>query len=50
MFVVVTDSAFAGSPIGLAGNTGQSDGAHLHFEVRIDGQAIDPRVYLGLEQ
>lgn len=49
VFVVVTDSAFAGNSIGVAGNTGQSYGAHLHFEVRVDGQKVDPRLYLGLE-
>ena len=49
VFVIVADSAFSGRPIGLAGNTGQSYGAHLHFEVRIYGQTVDPRLYLGLE-
>lgn len=32
----------AGDPIGLAGNTGRSFGAHLHFETRLLGEAIDP--------
>ncbi len=32
----------AGDRIGSIGNTGNSYGAHLHFEVRLDGTAVDP--------
>ncbi|MGZ8263964.1 MAG: M23 family metallopeptidase [Burkholderiales bacterium] len=32
--------------LGTIGSTGRSFGPHLHFEVRFDGTAVDPLVYL----
>jgi murein DD-endopeptidase MepM/ murein hydrolase activator NlpD len=41
------DRVVTGQLVGRVGSTGLSTGAHLHFEVQVDGRAVDPVSWLG---
>lgn len=46
IFVDEGDYVEAGQVVATVGTTGQTTGPHLHFELMVDGQAVDPLDYL----
>ncbi len=44
--VKVGQTVHIGEVIGLIGSTGRSTGPHLHYETRINGEAVDPQKFL----
>jgi murein DD-endopeptidase MepM/ murein hydrolase activator NlpD len=47
--VVVGETVQAGQVIGLSGSTGRSTAPHLHFEIFVDGESIDPSLLISQE-
>ena len=46
--VSVGDVVESGQVIGLVGNTGRSSGAHLHWEIWANGEAVEPMDWINL--
>jgi murein DD-endopeptidase MepM/ murein hydrolase activator NlpD len=44
--VTVGQTVRSGQLIGRVGSTGRSTGPHLHYETRVDGDAVDPQKFL----
>ena len=46
VFVEEGQQVNTGAVLGKLGSTGRSTGPHLHYEVRVDGEPVDPERYL----
>ena len=46
VLVTVGMSVKQGQTIALMGSTGKSTGAHVHYEVRLNGSPTDPMIFL----
>jgi murein DD-endopeptidase MepM/ murein hydrolase activator NlpD len=44
--VAVGERVKVGQEVGRMGSTGRSTGPHVHYETRIDGEAVDPQKFL----
>lgn len=49
LLVKKDDTIKAGQKIGIVGETGDADGIHLHLEIIVNGENIDPQKILGGE-
>jgi murein DD-endopeptidase MepM/ murein hydrolase activator NlpD len=46
LLVKVGERVVKGQTVALVGSTGRSTGPHLHYEIRLNGNSLDPRQYL----
>ena len=46
LYVSAGEQVYQGQHIAASGNTGNSTGPHLHFEVHVNGTPVDPMQYL----
>ena len=49
-FVQEGDAVNRGQTIGLVGNTGNSTAPHLHFQILVHGEEVDPLSLLDIPQ
>lgn len=49
-FVRVNDLVKSGDPIAISGRTGRATTEHLHFEIRIRGQHVDPNLFYNFRE